>query len=155
MGKFDWDRYVPLGVDGKKSLSGIGLGLGFSAVLSLRFFLRLSMAYGDLFVWRNGVKYLRDGAKMPPFGQLRSGCFLPFAVVALALALSAAEFYFRHYQGSRSIYTMKRLPNRWELWRRVLTLPLCGIAACGLCVALLTALYYGIYLLVTPAGCLP
>ena len=50
---------------------------------------------------------------------------------------------------------MKRLPNRWELWRRVLTLPLGAMAVCGLTVLALTGLYYSIYLLCTPAGCLP
>ena len=71
------------------------------------------------------------------------------------LVFTVVYFYFYHYQDSRSIYTMKRLPDRWELWRRCLTLPFWTVIISGVLVLLLTGVYYLIYLKCTPAGCLP
>ena len=58
--------------------------------------------------------------------------------------------YLYHYQGSRSIYLMRRLPDRWELLRRCIALPLCGALAALLTGLLITLLWAGIYLLATP-----
>jgi len=59
--------------------------------------------------------------------------------------------YQYHHRVSKSIYTMKRLPNRWELHRRCWSLPLCCFAAVLLTGFLLLLVYYAVYLLVTPA----
>ena len=155
MKKLDWDRYVPLGMDGKNVWNKMCMGLGAAAGFSLSFLSRFSDAVDDLYIYRGGSRFLIEGAKIVPFRELRLGVFWAFAVMAFALALTAVSFYNYHSQGSRSIYTMKRLPNRWELWRRVLSLPLWAMAVCGLTALLLTGLYYGIYLLFTPQGCLP
>ena len=76
-------------------------------------------------------------------------------MVYIVMAAVAVMFYFYHYEGSRSIYTMKRLPNPWELWRRCLAVPLCTIVLCAVLALLLLGIYYLVYLHCTPAGCLP
>lgn len=69
---------------------------------------------------------LRPGAVMEDFAQLLDWMLLGFAVTAVCMAALAVWHYASHFQGSRSIYTMRRLPQRWELARRCLTLPLLG-----------------------------
>lgn len=155
MKKLDWDRYVPLGIDGKSVRNKMAVGLGAVAGFSLSFLYRYGEARNNLFRYRGTERFLIEGAKIVPFRELRLGVFWAFPVMALALVFVAAGFYTYHSQDSRSIYTMKRLPNRWELWRRVLTLPVCAMILCGLTVLLLLGIYYAIYLFCTPAGCLP
>ena len=54
-----------------------------------------------------------------------------------------------------SIYLMKRLPNKWELHRRAITVPCIAVLA-TIGVALTAILfYYIIYFLATPKVCLP
>lgn len=56
--------------------------------------------------------------------------------------------------GAKSIYLMGRLPDRWELHRRCLTLPLGWLLSAVLLPVLTLLVYYGIYYLITPAACL-
>ena len=156
MKKLDWDRLVPLGVDGANVRDRMALGLGAAAVCSLSFLGHFSRAVNDLYQYRGGVRYqLIDGAKIVPFRDLLHGVFWACGVMALIMMFVAVGFYSYHDQDSKSLYTMKRLPNRMELWRRVLAMPLLGAASCGIPAAVLTGVYYVIYLLCTPAGCLP
>ena len=59
-------------------------------------------------------------------------------------------FYF--FKGSKSIYTMRRLPNRWDLPRRTLVLPLVCAALTMLLALALLLLYYLIYHCSVPEG---
>ena len=68
---------------------------------------------------------------------------------------AALGLYLSHYQGGRSIYTMRRLPHRGELWRRCLAVPAATALTALAAAAVLTAVYFGIYLIFTPAVCLP
>ena len=63
--------------------------------------------------------------------------------------------YLYYYQGSKSIYLMRRLPNRWEMHRRSITLPFAAFVIAVMTEIALWLLYYGIYLVCTPAQCLP
>jgi len=155
MKKLNWDRYVPLGMDGKSVCNKMALGLGAVVGFSLSFLYRYGEARNDLFRYHVTKRYLIEGAKIVPFRELRLGVFWAFPVMLLALVFVAVGFYTYHSQDSRSIYTMKRLPNRRELWRRVLTLPVCAAIICGLTVLMLLGIYYAIYVFCTPAGCLP
>ena len=61
--------------------------------------------------------------------------------------------YAYHYQGSRSVYLMRRLPDRWEYHRRCLAIPAATVAATAVLLAGSLALFYGAYMLFTPAAC--
>ena len=77
------------------------------------------------------------------------------AALALSLAGVAVYHFLCHYQGGRSIYRMRLLPQFGELWRRCLSAPALALllgAALTAAVILLCALCY--YHL-TPAGHLP
>lgn len=96
-----------------------------------------------------------EGLTMPPLPALTAGCWIGFLVLALGQVVLAAAHYLWHYQGGRSIYRMRTLPQRGELARRCLAAPAAALGRCVLAavaVAVLCALYYRVF---TPAGLLP
>ena len=58
------------------------------------------------------------------------------------------------WRGAKSIYLMRRLPDRWELARRCLAIPLLTVACALLLVVILLPAFYGIYLHLTPEDAL-
>ena len=155
-----FEPFYPLGFPGKKAfqlmLGGLGaaLGVGF-----LRFCTTFESAKGQLYntVRVNGEikRVLMDGAMIAPFPTLLNGISLGLILVALCLLAALLLHYRWHWMGSQSIYRMKLLPHRRELWRRVLTMPLAGLAACVLLWGLLLFLCALTYRFGTPEGHLP
>ena len=155
MKKVDWDRYVPLGMDGKTVRNRMAAGLGVASGYSLMFVVRYCNAYRNLYQVVGGKRHWLEDAVMAEFGRLLDGTMAGLAVLALLTAAVVAVFYASHYQEGRSIYAMKRLSSPWELWRRCLTMPVCTAIASGLAALALTGIYYAIYMLCTPAAYLP
>lgn len=96
-----------------------------------------------------------DLPAMPPLPGLMGGFGICFLLLALGQGVLALAHYLWHYQGGRSIYRMRTLPQRFELARRCLAAPAAALVRCALaalCAAALCALYYRIF---TPAGLLP
>ena len=153
--RINWNRHLPLGMDGEKTknrMAGLlGVGIGTTLVFPIRYF----NARGNLWGYVNGKYQRREGQMMMTFGELMEGVFLPMAIIALGFALMAVLFYLYHYQGCRSIYTMKRLPDQWELWRRCLTLPVIFLILSGLSTLILIGLYYLLWRFATPIDALP
>lgn len=148
-------RWIPLGLDPKVQRGWIGKGLLLGAAGNLRFSLAYAAARRALYQRTPAGPRLLPDAVMEPFSTLLQwglyGCFAAAAAMA-ALAL----YYWRwHYRGSRSIYLMRRLPDRWELWRRCLGLPLLGAGLFLLEALALWLLDLGIYWCLTPRQCLP
>lgn len=156
MKRIDWQRYVPLGIDGKQTRTTLLLALTAGAAVSLGFLSRYSHARDALYEYDRITRQriLIPDAVMPDFVQLLHGSFWGLAAVAACMIAVALGFYLYHYQGCRSIYTMRRLPDRRELWRRCLTLPVLTALACLALAVILTLLYFGIYLWATPDACL-
>ncbi len=153
--KIDWNRHLPLGMDGEKVKNRmalmLGVGIGGSLICPLRYF----SARASLFRYMNGVYERNLNAKMLPFEELLTGSFTVMAIAAVGYLLAIAIFYLYHYQGSRGIYTMRRLPSRWELWRRCLTLPVVFLVLSILCTAVLIGLYYLLWRFATPPDAFP
>ena len=97
-----------------------------------------------------------EGAKMLPFEELLSGKLNLYYLLVAAMIVVIILNYAYHRQGSKSVYMMRRLPNRLEMHKRCLTLPLVGIfltiVVAGVFCLLL---YYGVYIRQTPVQCLP
>ena len=98
---------------------------------------------------------LRTGAKMPEFEALIEGRMIGFGIVIVILICISVYHYIYHYMDSKLVYLMKRLPNKWEMHKRCLVIPVAGIIITIVCMILLWFLYYGIYLVFTPQQCLP
>ena len=148
-------RLVPLGCDGRQELRWLLWGLAAGFAVDLRFVLAYFSARGGLYLYSGGVRQLIPGAVIAPFSDLLAWSLLGCFGAALAMLALAAWHYATHFRGSRSIYTMRRLPSRWELHRRCLTLPALGAAAYLLEAAALWGLDFLLYALATPAQCLP
>lgn len=154
------ERFYPLGFPGRQALPITlgGLGAAFGVGI-LRFFAAFERAKSQLYdtVRINGEskQVLIDGNVIDPFPALMKGVSLGLVLVALCLLAALLLHYRWHWMGSRSIYRMKLLPRRGELWRRVLTVPLAGLAACALLWGLLLLLCALIYRFGTPEGHLP
>ena len=156
MSRIDWARWAPPGYDFRRERRLGLIGVGFASAFALLAFLpRFQDAVARLY-WRSGPeRALIPGAVMAEFSPLFRGCLLGLALVALCLPLAVIHRYRYHSQGSRSIYLMRRLPNRWELHRRCLALPLAALAICPVLALALRLICFGIYLALTPDGCLP
>ena len=154
MKNIDLSRHLPCGFPAKmeqKALSGVlGAAIGLTVPLAVR----ISNAKGDLYTYRGSKKVLIDGMMMPDFIDLVEHAFLGF-FIAMLLALAFALYHYAfHYQGSKSIYLMRRLPNRLELHRRCWTVPVAAALIIAAVMVLTFLFYFAIYLLVTPDGCL-
>jgi len=149
------ERLVPAGIDYRQELRWLRTGLWIAFVYSLGFFIKLLNEYGNLFEITVGNKrVLKGNAVMPDFVEVLGGSLVVFLILAVSTLALMAYHYRYHYQDSKSIYLMKRLPDRWELWRRCLTLPVIFAAFVVLAGAVLLIAYYGVYMLVTPKASL-
>ena len=148
------ERYAPAGIRLDAELKGIAAGLIISALYSLSALLRYAGCRNDLFEVRRGVRTLRAGAVMPDFSEVLGNALLGFLIVAACMAALLVWHYAYHMQGSKSIYLMRRIPQRWELLRRCAALPGLGALACLAAAAALLLLYYLIYTAATPKECL-
>lgn len=145
---------VPAGLNYRQELTWLAYGGAASFLYSLGFLLRYSHHYRSLFLQVGAAQVLDTSAIMPDFVEVLGSGLVGFLILALGMAALVINHYAYHYQGSKSIYLMQRLPNRWELHRRCITLPLLAVIVC-LCVALLLLLvYFAVYMTVTPPACL-
>lgn len=154
-----FDNYTPPGIAFAGQFRLFLLGLGIAVIWSLGYyFIRYFIAYENLYVYRMSKKVLRENAVMTDFHVLLEdgvGCFTLFLVFYLVMCGLVVFYYLTYYQGSRSIYLMRRLPDRWELYRRCIVLPAAMILLGVVTQFALWMLYYGVYLTYTPEQCLP
>ena len=136
------ESWFPLGIPWKQERFLLWTGLLLSAGAGLVLFLCQYLPARRALYGYNGTVGLY-------------GLLLCFLALALSLAGVAVYHFLCHYQGGRSIYRMRLLPQFGELWRRCLSAPALALllgAALTAAVILLCALCY--YHL-TPAGHLP
>jgi len=127
----------------------------WSVLWSLGFLFRYSSARNYLFYTDEFGRYLKSDAMMPEFRHLLGNAMLSVWVTVLILVVCIIINYHSFHQGSKSIYLMKRLPNPMELHRRCVLLPVLGMAICLLLREILIIVYFAVYMLATPARCLP
>lgn len=154
MTSIDLARHLPCGFPAKMEQNILGGMLGSAIGLTLPLAVRIVNAKNDLYTHRGGKKFLMEGAVMVDFIDLVEYAFLGFFLaIILSLAFGIYHYAF-HYQGSKSIYLMRRLPKASELHRRCWTVP---VAAALIITAVMIAtflLYFGLYFIITPDGCL-
>lgn len=117
--------------------------------------MRFLSAYESLYTRLNGKRVLGEMALMPEFGQLiqwnRWAVILPL----LWALFQGINYNLYHRQVTKSIYLMRRLPDRWEFLRRCWTLPLLMAAGTAVMYLLLLGVCAWIYFGVTPKECIP
>mgnify|MGYP000928879343 FL=1 len=153
--RIDLSRHVPPGFDLGYELRFFAAGMTLAASWSLSFLYRFVSALWALYGYRGTERYLLPGAVMPDFHTLLGNALTGFLILAIWwIAAFVPAHYAHHVVGSKSIYLMRRLPNRWELHRRCWTLPLSVVLLCLIVAAILLLTYYGIYMAATPEECL-
>ena len=154
MKKPDLSRYAPLGINVRSEWQGYVAGLAVAIVYSMIYLLRYFNARENLYEWTLKGRELIEGAVMPDFAELMDGTLLVFLAIALTMMGLAIYHYIYHRLDTKSYYVMRRLPSRWELHRRCLTLPMIGLLICGAAALIMTLIYYWIYMGCTPEECL-
>lgn len=154
--KWKWLRkYAPLGIPYEKHIRGYFALVACATCCSMFFFLQYGNALDRLYIYRAGKKVLMEGAFIDSFGQITEGLFLMGYVVSIAVFLMVIYYYLYHYQGSKMMYLMKRLPDKWDVHRRCWTLPVSGAVLMVVWMKFLELVYYAIYIIFTPSQCLP
>ena len=154
MKKPDLSRYAPLGINVRSEWQGYVAGLAVATVYSMIYLLRYFNARENLYEWTLKGRELIEGAMMPDFAELMDGTLLVFLAIALTMMGLVIYHYIYHRLDTKSYYVMRRLPSRWELHRRCLTLPVTGLLICGAAALIVTLIYYWIYMGCTPEECL-
>ena len=153
--KFDLEKYAPPGVNIKQQIDFFITGNIISLIASLYFFVVYFSKYQDLYEFDGESRVLIEGKMMPDFPLILDKFLAGFLIMAVCMMFYVIFYYVCYYQdGSKSIYLMKRLPQRYEIHKRAWTLPLIFTALC-LAIGFLTAVFYlCFYLTVTPDECL-
>lgn len=150
----------PAGWDYRLELIWCTVGLvGIAFISFISFAASYYNAYENLFIYRDpsslAESQIMNGAMMPPFSHLIRFSTAGFILLFAAMIILAFNHYLYHQQGSKSLYLMRRLPDRWELFRRCTGIPIL-VSVIGLAVmGVMTGLYYFYYIVHTPAQCLP
>ena len=157
MARIDWSRWAPPDRDARQEAVLFLWGLGDGTVLAWVWFLsRYWSARSELFVLKNGRRVLPAGRMIPDLPEIIGGSFLGLWAVLLCAVVTVALHYAGHYrEGSRPVYLMRRLPDRWEYHRCCLTIPGTVILIALVLILVFLMLFYVIYMNCTPEACLP
>lgn len=148
------ENYAPPGLDIEKERASWIFCMGASTFWCMNFLLRYWDYRTRLFEIRAGRKILIETAKMPNFEFLTKDLFEVFGIVLLFCALVVVYHYYYHYQGSKMMYLMRRLPNKWEVHIRCFALPVLASVISIAYMLILRLLFYAIYYWCTPIECL-
>lgn len=156
MARIDWSRWAPPDRDARQEAVQFLWGLGGGTVLCWVWFLSSYWnARSGLFRLKNGQKVLEASRMMPDLPEIIGGSFLGLWAVLLWAAVTVALHYAGHYrEGSRPVYLMRRLPDRWEYHRRCLSIPGTVILIALMLLLVFLMLFYVIYMNCTPEACL-
>lgn len=148
------ESYAPPGINLAQEVIYWIMTMTISTFWSMLFIIQYLENRNLLYKTMAGKKVLIEGAMMPTFEDLITGRFEVFYLVIFYCVIIAVYHYFYHYQGSKMMYLMKRLPNKWEVHVRCLSLPICASVIAMIEMLVLKMLYYAIYILCTPSQCL-
>ncbi|MBO5352843.1 MAG: hypothetical protein J6A77_06050 [Lachnospiraceae bacterium] len=148
-------RFAPPGMDTDRQINGYLTGLFLMLLFSVDYFVRYQNAWRGLFYWpEEGEKILIPGAVMPDFSEMLGESLRGFFLYCLILLAAVVWNYLYYYQGSRSIYLMKRLPNPMERHKRAWVLPLLAVGLTLAAAFVVLVLYFEFYMIVTPKQCI-
>lgn len=100
-------------------------------------------------------RVLREGARVEAFAELVEWYWALWLPALLFLAALPLLHYFYYYHDSRSIYVMRRLPQRGVTFKSCVRGPALGAGIVLGAAVLLYVLYFGIYCLGVPGECMP
>lgn len=150
-------RNSPPGVDTSQLKRIFIFGSVTSFIIGIMVFLiKYVSQYNNLFMYdQSGKAVLIKDAVISRFPIIIGNSMIGFAITAIC-CLCFIPYYILYYrQGSMSIYLMKRLPQRSELYRSILVVPIMFAIFAMLFAIISTAICLALYITVTPRACLP
>lgn len=153
--KIKIEKYAPPGFNVKMETGWIIMGYVLSVLYScIAFMFKFFLEYRRFFRNDYGIYTEIPSGVMPSCAHLLEGIFFGFWVLVVILFVVCVLHYVYYFVGAKSIYTMKRLPNRLELLKRNLTIPFMCIVIILITVFLLIVIYYVFYMAVAPKNCI-
>lgn len=162
MKKPDLSRYTPVGRKTSQPMQG---GAFMLAVATLRAVVELMDNYlfarDALFEVVPPIRVpfphreLIPGSVIQPFSDLIQSSLDFFPLFWLFMLWEVIDCYLYHRRETKSIYLMRRLPDAWDLHRRCWGKPLIYTAGSIVLMGAILLVYFLIYLVFTPAACLP
>ncbi|MBQ3136196.1 MAG: hypothetical protein IJB74_01805 [Clostridia bacterium] len=144
-------KIIPVGYKPEKEL-WIYCSVILMAILrSLFYFISYYSAYNNMFHDYGDKMVLIENITMVDFCNIiADGTFDVFKVAIFIFLAMIGVNYGYHYRDSKSIYTMRRLPNKYELHIRCIALPLTAIIISIILSFALLMVFYCHYMTVTP-----
>ena len=161
MKTFDPKRHLPVGWEWENTRTGMIWGHILSGLSLFGFFGRFSDALDALYFHREGpngtlIPVLDPTRTIAPFSELTRGTPLFGLWIFLAVMPILVWRHYRfHTQDAMSVYTMRRLPDRWEYHRRCWTQPVLSAITELILYAVLIGLCWLVWYFATPAPCRP
>ena len=152
--RFDLRRLTPPGLSAKLESSWAAALLVPILLWHAVYWIALLHARNDLFLTVDGKAELIPNAVMPDFCELVRGAYNGFAILFLFLICLAFYHYTFFFRRSRSIYLMKRLPQKGELIYRCTALPALLLLASLALMGILFLSDFGLYQMATPKECM-
>lgn len=149
-----FDKNLPPGMSPSEEQRVVRWGLALSLFLGLWDLIQFFTEISNLYQYRGRERVLDESCIMPDFAEIFVRFPIGFLILAVCMLGFVTYHYIYYYRGSKSIYLMRRLPNRFEIHRRAWTYPFCVMLLCALCIVVLFWLYFGLYLWITPNVCL-
>ncbi len=147
-------KNLPPGMSPAEERRFVKIGLALSGGISLLDLIVYFNELYNLYHFRAGKLVLDVTREMTDFAEVFRRFPIGFSILAVCMLGFVIYHYAYYHRGSKSIYLMKRLPNRWEIHRRAWSYPLFVIGLCAICVFVLFWLFFGLYLWITPNACL-
>lgn len=134
-----------------------GIGVMGGTASAVWFLIRYGEARSNLYTYSSSLqRRVLTGAKIESFSHFAGCAGWLMAFFLFMLLVWMGMLYASFSQGSRSLYLMGRLPNRRRIMARYLLRgPLWCLVRCAVLCGALTGVYYLIWRLATPTGCLP
>ena len=152
--KIDLTKYAPPGQDIKQEKSFFVLGMCGAVIFSMGYLGRYARAWRNLYEWEDGRRIELKGTMMWEFSLLLENALVGFLILAVVMLGFIAYHYMYYYKDSKSIYLMKRLPDKFEMHKRCISIPLMAVLVSILTAVVILLIYLGIYVLFTPRECI-
>lgn len=155
--KTKWlEKYSPPGIDVSSEVMWYIAGLIIATLQSfIAFLIRYVEELNYLYTDRGGKQVLIEGAVIGDFHNMLNGAYILMFILCVLTLARIIYYYIYHYQGSKMMYLMRRLPDKWEVHKRCFTLPVTGLVLIGIWTMILRMIYFTIYILCTPSQCMP
>lgn len=148
-------RFLPLGISLERANFLFGAGILIGAVEHLLFFGRYILKLNAIESGMKGVT-LDASLKMPYFWELQESAYFGYVIGILLVFILQAYWNYEYYnKETKSVYVMKRLPNRKEYARTIWIAPAVEVILILLIMVGQTVLDMGLYLIGTPDAALP